>query len=155
MHGSVAVPDSLVLTAADYARFEERNTYLAAKLMTIFVEHPVVFLGYSLSDRNVCSILRSIAGCLTSSNIRKLRDQLIFVEWVDGERPAISESSIMIGAMIVPVISVKVPDFTDVYTTLTELRRTFPEKLLGRLKEQVYDLVLTDDPAPPSGGYRY
>jgi hypothetical protein len=92
IHGSVAVPDSLVLTDADYIRFEKRNAYLAAKLMTIFVEHPVVFLGYSLSDRNVRSILRSIAGCLTPGNIGKLRDQLIFIEWADSVTPGIGES---------------------------------------------------------------
>ena len=76
IHGSVADPESLVLTAADYQRFEERNTYLAAKLMTIFVEHPVIFLGYSLSDRNVHSILRSIAKCLTSDNIDRKHSSL-------------------------------------------------------------------------------
>jgi hypothetical protein len=146
IHGSVTDPDSLVLTAADYARFEERNAYLAAKLMTIFVEHPVVFLGYSLSDRNVCSILTSIAGCLTPDNISKLRDQLIFVEWAEEAEASIGQSTIMIGSIMLPVIQVKVPDFTAVYTALTELRRRFPAKLLRRLKEQVYELVLTDDP---------
>lgn len=146
IHGSVAVPDSLVLTAADYTRFEERNAYLAAKLMTIFVEHPVIFLGYSLSDRNVRSILRSIAGCLTPENIAKLRDQLIFIEWADGVEASVGESSIMIDGIMLPVISMKVPDFTGVFEALTKLRRTFSAKLLRRLKEQVYDLVLTNDP---------
>ena len=146
IHGSVTAPDSLVLTAADYERFEKRNAYLAAKLMTIFVEHPVIFLGYSLSDRNVHSILRSIAGCLTSDNIGQLRDRLIFVEWADGVEPSIGPHTFMIDDFLLPVVQIKVPDFGAVFTALTELHRSFPAKLLRRLKEQVYELVLTDDP---------
>jgi len=146
IHGSITAPDSLVLTAADYEKFEARNSYLAAKLMTIFVEHPVIFLGYSLSDRNVHSILRSIAGCLTPDNIDQLRDRLIFVEWADGVDPSIGPHTFMIDDFLLPVVQIKVPDFVAVFTALTELRRSFPAKLLRRLKEQVYDLVLTGDP---------
>jgi hypothetical protein len=114
--------------------------------MTIFVKHPVIFLGYSLSGRNVQTILRSIAECLTPDNIGKLRDHLIFVEWVGKTEPRIGEHTFMIDGLTLPVTQIKVPDFTDVFTVLAELRRSFPAKLLRRLKEQVYDLVLTDDP---------
>ena len=114
--------------------------------MTIFVEHPVVFLGYSLSDRNVTSILRSLAGCLTQKNIDQLRDRLIFVDWADGADPSIGPATIMIDQFVLPVIKITVPDFIAVFTALTELRRSFPARLLRRLKEQVYELVLTNDP---------
>ena len=81
IHGSHDVPNSLVLTAEDYERFRDRNPYLAAKLLTIFVEHPVVFVGYSLADPNVIDIVVSIAVCLTTENIGKLQDRLVFVQW--------------------------------------------------------------------------
>ena len=146
IHGSVTEPESLILTAADYQHFDQRNAYLAAKLMTIFVEHPVVFLGYSLSDRNVVSILRSLAGCLTQRNIDQLRDRLIFVEWAEGADPSIGPATIMIEKFVLPVIKITVPDFVEVFTALTQLRRSFPARLLRRLKEQVYELVLTNNP---------
>jgi len=146
IHGSIVQPESLVLTADDYERFDRRNAYLAAKLMTIFVEHPIIFLGYSLSDRNVQSILRSIAGCLTQRNIDQLRDRLIFIEWQGGVESTIGPHTFMIDDFVLPVVQLRVPDFVDVFTVLAQLRRAFPAKLLRRLKEQVYELVLTNDP---------
>jgi SIR2-like domain len=148
IHGSHEEPDSLVLTAADYERFDQRNAYLAAKLMTIFVEHPIVFLGYRIGDRNVSAILNSIVGCLDSKeSIEKLADRLIFIEW-DPEviEPQLASGTMKVGDTPVPMKVAAVPDFRDVYAALGELQRGFSAKLLRQLKEQVYELVLEDNP---------
>jgi hypothetical protein len=79
IHGCASDPSSLVLTDTDYSAFAERNAYLAAKLITIFVEHPIVFIGYSLSDNNIRTMLRSISSCIGSNNIENLRKNLIFI----------------------------------------------------------------------------
>lgn len=81
IHGCVTAPSSLVLTDADYENFARKNPYLAAKLLTAFVEHPVVFLGYSLSDPNILAILGSLASCLSVEGIDKLKNRLIVVQW--------------------------------------------------------------------------
>ena len=148
IHGSYEDPDSLVLTTADYERFHERNPYLAAKLMTIFVEHPIVFLGYSLSDPNVATILNSIVSCLDSNeSIAKLADRLIFIEWRGDVRESeMARGIVRVDAHPIPVLAVTVPDFVEAFEVLGGLRRGFPAKLLRQLKEQVYELVLEDEP---------
>ena len=146
IHGSATQPDTLVLTSNDYEAFDARSSYLAAKLMTIFVEHPIVFLGYSISDPNIINILRSISECLTSDNINQLRDRLIFVQWEDGAEPSMDTHTVVLDELPIPVQRIVVPDFTPVFSALASLSRRFPAQMLRKLKRHVYDLVLADDP---------
>jgi hypothetical protein len=147
IHGSIGVPESLVLTERDYAAFNERNPYLAAKLLTTFVEHPVIFLGYRLSDPNVATILVSIARVLTADNLTRLTDHLIFVKWDFG----VTESSLVtapitVGGFTLPVVLVTVSEFEGIFEVLARLPRKFPARLLRRLKDHVYQLVLSKEP---------
>lgn len=148
IHGSQDVPNSLVLTEEDYAGFAERNPYLAAKLLAIFVEHPVIFLGYSLSDANITSILVSIAKCLTTANLALLQDRLVFVEWdPDVDEAVMTRTQIAVEGFSIPVLTVRVSDFVETFGALGTLQRKFPARLLRQLKEHVYDLVLTNEPS--------
>jgi hypothetical protein len=141
IHGCCSQPNSLVLTTADYQHFEARNPYLAAKLLAIFVEHPVVFLGYSLSDRNIVHILHSIATCLTSENLGRLQDRLVFVHWTRDAEPRLERSQIVLDDMIVPIVSVTVPDYREVFAALRGLERKSSERLPRRLNENVSRLL--------------
>lgn len=148
IHGCCTQPNSLVLTYSDYAVFNERNPYLASKLLTIFVEHPILFLGYSLNDDNTLTILRSIATCLTSKNINQLRDRLIFVQWDPNiEGYEFHSSSVVAEGFNIPVINIRTASFVPIFEVLSELRRRFSARLLRELKEHVYELVLANDPS--------
>lgn len=81
IHGSIEVPESIVINEEDYILFEKKSAYLAAKLMTIFMEYPIIFMGYSISDSNVQSIIKAIVNCLDISQIKQLEDRFIFIEY--------------------------------------------------------------------------
>lgn len=120
---------------------------MAAKLVTIFAEHPVIFLGYSLTDPNVTNILRSIASCLTTDNIDQLRDRLIFVQWDAEADCSVESANIVTDHFNIPVLAVQTDSFAPIFEALGELHRRFPARLLRQLKEHVYHLVLTNDPS--------
>jgi hypothetical protein len=147
IHGSHEEPDSIVLTRADFERFGERNPYLAAKLLTIFVEHPIVFLGYSLSDPNITRILRSIAAVLTTERVKELQDRLLFVQWnPDATDPRILGTAVVADGFTIPVLTVEVSDFREIFSALGALDRKLPARVLRQLKEQVFELVRDNDP---------
>ncbi|MDR6411386.1 SIR2 family protein [Paraburkholderia terricola] len=147
IHGDIKTPRSLILTAEDYAGFNERNAYLAAKLITIFVEHPVIFMGYSATDDNILGLLHSIAACIGERNLSKLRNNLIFVHRLrDGQKEGVSESSVLIGRERVPVTEIRTNDFSQVYRAIETKKRAIPSHILRFFKEQMYELVKTTDP---------
>lgn len=147
IHGSCSKPETLVLTADDYDQFTDRNVYLAAKLLTIFVEHPIVFIGYSLTDANVRELLASIARVLTKENITKLQDRLIFIEWSENAKDShLTPIPFPIDGMTLPMVGAKVADFKDVFSAMGRIRRRFSAKFLRELKDEIYDLVRTSEP---------
>lgn len=149
IHGSYKNPQSLILTENDYDGFSKKNPYLAAKLITIFIEHPIVFLGYSISDSNIQDILKSIVACLDNDNIRKLQDNLIFVEWVENSafQTAIERQDIMMGNKVnLPVIKIRTHSFKEVYELLQYYERAIPANMLREYKKQFYEIVQSETP---------
>lgn len=149
IHGSFEKPQSMILTEQDYEGFDKKNPYLAAKLITIFIEHPIVFLGYSISDTNIQEILQSIVNCLDNDNIEKLQNNLIFVEWVheEGFEMKIERQDIMMSNNVnLPVIKIKTHSYKDVYELLQYYERTIPANLLREYKKQFYEIVQSETP---------
>lgn len=147
IHGCVSHPSSLVLTSDDYSNFRERNPYLAAKLITIFVEHPVVFLGYSLADQNITSLLRAISLCIGQEQVERFRQNLIFVQRPkSGQKTGISDTYLTIDGVHIPLVLVKTNDFSEIYKALCATRRKIPARVLRYCKEQLYELVKSLEP---------
>lgn len=142
IHGSVSNPMSLVLTAEDYTEFSEKNPYLAAKLVTIFVEHPIIFLGYSIADPHIRNIITAIARCLPQDKIAAFQENLIFVQRVkNDEQPAIEKTTIQSGDFSVTLMVAKLADYGQAYSALVGYKRKIPVRLLRFFKEQLYDLI--------------
>lgn len=81
IHGSVEKAKSIVINQNDYNEFRKKGKYIAAKLMTIFMEYPIIFLGYSITDSDIRSILLEMVQCLPEKSIPLLQRRFVFVEY--------------------------------------------------------------------------
>lgn len=145
IHGSVRDPNSMVLTDADYAEFSERRKYLAAKLLTIFVEYPVIFLGYSIQDENVKSILADVCACVPKSEEERLRNRLIFVQY--GKGTAMSDYAMDFQGRMLPMVRIATNDFMSIYEALLKSRRMYSTKVIRELRGSVFKLAERIDPS--------
>lgn len=145
IHGCMTSPNSLVLTKEDYDNFNERNPYLAAKLITIFIEHPVVFLGYSINDDNIQKLMASIVLGLDEDGISKLQSNLIFVEWSPTPTELRFEylDMMMSNGTRLPIVKIVTHDFSEIYKCLSYYQRRIPANVLREYKKQFYNLVIS------------
>jgi hypothetical protein len=148
IHGSATQPQTLVVTAQDYEHFRQRNAYLAAKLLTIFAEHPVIFVGYSINDDYVGEILDEIATAVGPERYAELGRRIYFVEWNEdpASKPTIEQSTLVRGASRLPVTRISTHSLLWVWEVLGSLDRPFPATLVRELRRHVYDLIAQPDP---------
>ena len=147
IHGSVEDPDSLIINERDYIDFDQKSAYLAAKLMTIFMEYPIIFMGYSISDVNIQKIIKSLIGCLDMQQIKTLEDRFIFVEYQPGKVGIeVSPYTIMVDDKPLSTKRVVVEDFKLIYKALEGKKSKLPVRILRRFKQELYDFTVTNMP---------
>lgn len=140
IHGSIQKPETLVLTSENYAAFEANASYLTAKLLTIFLEYPIIFMGYSLSDRNIRNIFKTISNCLTQEKLNQLRERLIFVEYSDTEM--LSELSMQFdNGNNVIMNKMSTTDFGKIYQIIGETKSKYNPVILRQLRRDIYEMA--------------
>lgn len=87
IHGSVNKPESIILTRTDYDQFFEKSKYIYSKLLTMFVESPIVFLGYSVSDRNIKDILSTLTATLSQKELKQFEDRVYIISYSPDDKP--------------------------------------------------------------------
>ena len=139
----------IVINDKDYDKFNERNAYLVAKLLTIFLEHPIIFIGYGIGDANIKEILSSIVKCIPAEKLNMLKDRFIFIEWnnsrnedtvSDYEFSNLSDDKSLI------MTKVSINDFSQLYNALLKNKVSYNPRLIKKMKEDIYNVVLTSEP---------
>lgn len=141
IHGSCKEPSSIIITKEDYGYFKNKLKYLSAKLLTIFVEHPIIFIGYSIGDLNIRYILKEIAECLNKEQLEKIKDNFIFINPAFGEKEEIKLKEIDFGDKKIIMTEVKLEDFSVLYKALATIRSTMPVKLMRKMQDMVTEYV--------------
>lgn len=149
IHGCMYNPESMILTKEDYDDYNKKYPYLAAKLLTIFVEHPVVFMGYSIHDPNIQNILKSLISCFSQETINSLKYNLILVTWEPNENYdlSIEDYNFMIeDTCYVPCVRIRTHDFKPIYKAMYKFERKIPVNILRAYKKDFCELVYSEKP---------
>lgn len=148
IHGCSKHADSILINSADYRKIEEKHKYISAKLLTIFLEHPIFFIGYSIGDEDIRNTLEDIQVCLTDDQLSIIADRLFYVVW-DSKETNFKESTYTITfdkGRSLTMRKISINNYSILYDQLAQNRSKYPIKMLRYVKEDMYNLVLTNDP---------
>ncbi len=147
IHGSIEQPDSIIITEQDYQGFDQNSSYLIAKLMTLFMEFPMIFIGYSISDPNVQKIITGMVKCLDDEQLDILQNRFIFVEYQKDHFGAdVSPYTIMVEGRPLNLKKIVMDDFGLLYGELKAKQSKLSVRLLRRFKQELYDFTITNEP---------
>lgn len=123
IHGSVSDAESIIITESDYDKFQKSRKLFIAKMLILFTESPIIFLGYSLTDENIKRIIIDFLDCLTTDQISNISDNFIIVNYKKDENQLIETKQTIITAKSreIPITQIETDNFNQIYKTLDKL----------------------------------
>lgn len=149
IHGCCTKPGSIVINSADYGKMQQKSAYLSSKILTMFLERPIIFLGYGINDADIKQILESISACLENDQLDKLKERLIFVEWNNNPERSDEISERKLDSNNGKTLSMKnvlLTDYAELYAAILQNKAKYDVKVLRRVKSQLYELVKENKP---------
>lgn len=126
IHGCVTEPDKIIITSEDYKKFNEKYELIRAQLLSLFMHNPIIFIGYSISDKNIKSILKTIFTYVDpdSEEAEKVRRNFLLIEHdVGSTNTQVVDHDIDIeGIPTIKINKIKTDNFKLIYEALSNLQ---------------------------------
>lgn len=125
IHGCTTEPHKIIITENDYTQFDGKYELIRAQLLSLFIHHPIIFIGYGVGDNNIKKILKTIFTYVepNSDLAKNIRNNFLLVEYEkDADNEVISEHDIdMDGYSTVRINKIKTDNFTLIYQALANI----------------------------------
>ncbi len=122
IHGCVSDANSIIITESDYSHFNASRKLIIAKMLTLFAESPIVFLGYSFTDENIQSIIMEFLSCLSSVDLENIDEHFVFISYKKGESSLKEiKRTISVKNGEIPITEIQTDNFACVYDILNKV----------------------------------
>lgn len=123
IHGSVLDAKSLIITEKDYADFNSSRKLIIAKMLTLFAESPIIFMGYSFTDENIQHIIEDFLSCLTPKELSTISNHFVFISYKKGERRLVETKRTIFTSnkVEIPITEIATDNYGAVYEKLNNI----------------------------------
>ncbi|MBC6005045.1 SIR2 family protein [Paeniclostridium sp. NSJ-45] len=144
IHGCISDPSKIVITEDDYNEFNEKYELIRAQLLSLFIHNPIIFIGYSLDDENIKSLLKTIFTYIepNSKEAELIRGNFLLVEYDKGsENEEISEYDVdMDGFATIRINKIKTDNYIAIYNELSKLQLPVSAMDIRKVQNIVHEI---------------
>ena len=143
IHGSITDANSIVITKKDYDNFNRSRKLFIAKMLTLFAESPIIFLGYSFTDRNIQEIIADFLSCLTPTEMANIEEHFVFVSYKSGvnELKEVKRTITTYEGVQIPITEIETDNFLEIYKTLNKITPGISPSRIRETKKLVKTIV--------------
>lgn len=142
IHGDVNTPNSIVITDEDYNAYDKNSILISAKILSNLIYSPIIFLGYSLSDRNVQKLLSDFSSQLPSNDLRKNCNRITIIEF-DEEQNDLSEQIVNNTDLGISHGLIKTNNFSNLYEQISEINQGLTPHEINKYQSMIKNIILT------------
>jgi hypothetical protein len=147
IHGTVSRPESIVITEEDYRRLKLESKVVTARLTSLMCQNPVIFLGYSISDKEIHDTILDLISSLKQTDLEKIRGHLLRVS----VRPGMNKSewgpkTETFSGKKVEITQIEMPNLNVLYRYLDKFTPVATPMEIRRYQEMIREIVLSADP---------
>ena len=123
IHGSATDAESIVITKRDYDSFEASRKLIIAKMLTLFAEAPLIFLGYSFTDEDIQKIISDFISCLSPAQISTIDEHFLFVSYEKGQQELVETKTNVVApnGNYIPLTEIRTDNFGLLFDTLNRI----------------------------------
>jgi len=141
LHGCMSQPNSIVITKEDYQKFDENSVLISAKIISMLLYSPIVFLGYSLTDRNVRKIIKDFSKSLSSNEKKKLKKRIVIVEYKEGEKKLLEDTEYD-RELDCPYTVIKTDNYKEIYDEISKINQGLAPTEIRRYQHVIKKLIV-------------
>lgn len=143
IHGDIKEPRSIIINSEDYQKYDDKAILISAKILSNMIKNPILFIGYSLTDRNVKKLLSDFSSQLPKEDGRKSAERIILIQYKPDELEIVSKQ-ITDQQLQVTYTSVETDNYKKIYDEISTVNEGLSPYDVLRYQRAIKTLIVNE-----------
>lgn len=142
IHGDVNDPSSIIITEKDYEDYDQNSILISAKILSNLIQSPIIFLGYSLTDRNVQKLLTDFSSQLPNDDMRKNLNRITVVEY-EKDNHDFTEQIVNNPSLNISHSILRTDNYKQIFSDIGKINQGLTPYEVNRFQESIKTIIVT------------